>query len=88
MKDPYKRLSSEWGSKARKAYSRAAKSTLKKIPKEELDLEFERVLEELRIRMANPPDKCERCDKPIDEDSRQWDGNSWFCDDCAEETQQ
>jgi len=37
MKDPYKRLSSEWGSKARKADSRAAKSTLKKIPKEELE---------------------------------------------------
>ncbi len=43
MKDPYKRLSSEWGSKARKQDSRAAKSTLKKPTREELaDLQPER----------------------------------------------
>jgi hypothetical protein len=50
MKDPYKRLSSEWGSKARKQDSRAAKSTLKKIPKEEFDeISVERELQGLAV---------------------------------------
>ena len=89
MKDDYKKLSHEWGSKRRKEDSRSAKSTLKKPTKEDLaEIETEKIMVEIRIRMANPPDKCERCDKPIDEGSRQWDGNSWFCDACAEETQQ
>lgn len=36
MKDDYKKLSHEWGSKRRKEDSRSAKSTLKKPTKEEL----------------------------------------------------
>ena len=37
MKDPYKKLSNEWGSKRRKQDSRAAKSTLKRPTREELE---------------------------------------------------
>lgn len=37
MKDDYKKLSKEWGSKRRKQDSRAAKSTLKRPTKEDLE---------------------------------------------------
>lgn len=85
----YKRLGVEWGRKARKAESRSRKSTIKKPTREELaEVEFEKIMEGIRVRMANPPDKCERCDKPVTEFNRQWNGNDWFCDECAEETQQ
>jgi ferredoxin len=160
MKDDYKKLSHEWGSKRRKADSRAAKSTLKKPTKEELEwdgmcpagkhgLDFQRqpcdlcakaepqpfrlprhlvnhaiasydtvnatgvlrlakalkvayeeldevraqlMMEKIRVRMANPPDKCERCGVTpalrTETHGLFWNGNDWVCDDCAEETQQ
>ena len=88
MKDPYKKLSHEWGSKRRKEDSRAAKSTLKKPTREELeDAEQEKIMEAIRERMANPPDKCDGCGGGIDQYSRQWNGNGWFCDPCAEDRQ-
>lgn len=88
-KDPYKNLSKEWGSKRRKADSRAGKSTLKRLTREErAELAMQKAVDDARRRMENPPDTCDRCGLPIDEDSRQWDGSSWMCDPCTEDTQQ
>ena len=93
MKDDYKKLSHEWGSKRRKEDSRAAKSTLKKPTREELaEVVFEGLMDEIRFRMANPPDKCDRCGVVpalrTETHGLFWNGNDWVCDDCAEETQQ
>jgi hypothetical protein len=86
MKDPYKRLSSEWGSKARKADSRAAKSTLKKLTREEkAEIKQGKIIAAIRERMANPPDICDRCG---DDHNLFWNGNDWVCGACMEETQQ
>lgn len=134
MKDDYKKLSKEWGSKSRKADSRAAKSALRKPTREDLggleeprsfrlpmsavnyaiasydtisptdvlrlakalkdayedlaEAEAQLVKAKTYERMANPPGNCERCQWPIDEGNRQWDGTSWHCDTCAKECQQ
>jgi hypothetical protein len=88
VKDDYKKLSHEWGSKRRKEDSRAAKSTLKKPTREELaEIEFEKVMERTHEAMANPPAACERCKKKFKNDPpfRTWTGNKWVCDDCLEE---
>jgi formylmethanofuran dehydrogenase subunit E len=89
VKDDYKKLSHEWGSKRRKADSRQAKSMLKKPSKEDLaELEQEKIMDAIQERMVNPPDNCDGCGGGIDQYSRQWNGNGWFCDGCAEERQQ
>ena len=89
MKDDYKKLSHEWGSKSRKADSRSAKSTLRKPSREDLvDLHFKKIQEAIYTRMSNPAMNCERCGFEITPDNRQWDGNNWLCDECAEATQQ
>jgi hypothetical protein len=49
VKDPYKKLSHEWGSKRRKADSRQAKSTLKKPTKEELEEPTKEELEDTAL---------------------------------------
>jgi len=123
MKDDYKKLSKEWGSKGRKMDSRAAKAALRKPTQEDLEgvwnglcpaskhgldfskqpcdlckkekklaVDIEKIMDEIRVRMANPPDKCERCDVVpalrTETHGLFWNGNDWVCDDCAEETQQ
>lgn len=89
MKDDYKKLSKEWGSKRRKQDSRAAKSTLKRLTREErAELAVEKAFQEAQRRSQNPPDTCDRCGMPVDEGTRTWDGDRWMCDGCSEDTQQ
>lgn len=87
MKNDYKKLTNEWGSKARKQEARQKKSTLRKPSREELaEAELENIGFDTMKAMANPPPDYERCGNAITEFTRQWDGSRWMCDPCAEET--
>lgn len=50
--------------------------------------ELAEIMKRTREKMENPPDNCERCKKVFGRYNRQWDGNRWLCDYCAEETAQ
>jgi ribosomal protein L37AE/L43A len=51
------------------------------------DKEMADLLEAMELKMANPPDTCERCQRPMDEHHRFWEHHSgqWLCSKCDAE---
>lgn len=65
MTNDYKKLSNEWGSKMRKAESRAVKSALRKPSKEDLEEAEAEKMEQVAARMRKAQEEAELAEKEL-----------------------